>query len=190
MKMQNVTVLLSLSLTALLSGSVMAGPAAISVVNVNYLSDETAVPGASSKLVRTDRGVSMTIDTNDLDPGAYTNWWIIFNNPGECTNPIPAIGAACSPDDFGNQDVEGSVLYATGNVVDEDGEGGFAAHLKMGDTGGALFGPGLLDSRGAEIHILVRGHGPVIPAMMPAQIMTVGGGCNPCTDAQAAAHSP
>jgi hypothetical protein len=177
MKMQNVTVILSLSLTALLSGSVMAGPAAISVVDVHYFTDNSMVSGASSKLVRTTRGVSMSIDTNDLDPGA-------------CNNPIPEIGAACGLGDFPDLDVGASVLYATGNVVDEDGEGGFAAHLKMGDTDGALFGPGLLDPWGAEIHILVRHHGPVIPAMMPSQIMTVGGGCNPCTDAQAAAHSP
>jgi hypothetical protein len=55
-----------------------------------------------------------------------------------------------------------------------------------------LCGPGLLDPRGAEIHILVRYHGVVIPAMMPAQIMTVGGGCliNDCEVLQAAAHSP
>jgi hypothetical protein len=138
----------------------------------------------------------MTIDTNGLYAGAYTNWWIVFNNPGECTYPIPAIGAACGPDgddpgDFGNPDVGASVLYATGNVVDEDGEGGFAAHLKMGDTDGALFGPGLKYPRGAEIHIVVRHHGEVIPSMMPAQIMTVGGGCgvNFCMDVQAAAHA-
>jgi hypothetical protein len=194
MNIKNLTILLSLSLTALLSGSVMAAPAAKSVVDVHYLDDDSVVAGASSKLVRTNRGVSMSIDTNDLDPGAYTNWWIIFNYPGECENPIPSIGAACSPADFANGDVEASVTYATGNVVDEDGEGGFAAHLKLGDTDGAgnvhLFGPGLLNPRGAEIHILVRGHGPVIPEMMPSQIMTVDGGCNPCTDAQAAAHSP
>jgi len=192
MKMQNVTVILSLSLTALLSGSIMAAPADKSVVVVHYLSDNSTVPGASSQLVRTNRGVSMNIKTNDLTPGAYTNWWIVFNNPGACENPIPAIGAACGFNDLALPAVNASVLYATGNVVDEDGEGGFAAHLKVGDTDGALFGPGLMNPRGAEIHILVRDHGEVIPAMMPAQIMTVGGGCmvNVCTDVQAAAHSP
>ena len=88
--------------------------------------------------------------------------------------------------------VYGSVLFATGNVVDEDGEGSFGAHLKVGDTDGALFGPGLVYPRDAEIHIVVRHHGEVIPEMMPAQIMTVGGGCiiNDCEDVQGAAHSP
>jgi hypothetical protein len=193
MKMQNVTVILSLSLTALLSGSVVAAPAGKSVVDVHYLDPgNTMVYDASSQLVRTDKGVSMTIDTNGLYAGAYTNWWVVFNNPGACENPIPAIGADCGLADLDLAAVYGSVLYATGNVVDEDGEGGFAGHLKVGDTGGALFGPGLQDSRGAEIHIVVRYHGPVIPAMMPAQIMTVGGGCGvyDCMDVQAAAHSP
>ena len=192
MKMQNLKVILGITLTALLSGSVMAAPAGISVVDVHWLSDDSPVHYASSKLVRTNRGVSMNIKTNDLTPGAYTNWWIVFNNPGACVNPIPAIGAACGAPDLSVDGVDASVLYATGNVVDEDGEGGFAAHLKVGDTGGALFGPGLMNPRGAEIHIVVRDHGEVIPAMMPAQIMTVDGGCgvNDCTDVQGAAHSP
>jgi hypothetical protein len=194
MKMQNLRVILGITLTALLSGSVMAAPAGISVVDVHYLDPgNTMVYDASSKLVRTNKGVSMTIDTNGLYAGAYTVWWIIFNDPSACVHPIPAIGAMCGGEDLEyDPAVYPSVGYATGNVVDEDGEGGFAAHLKMGDTRGLLFGPGLLYPRHAEIHLIVRHHGEVIPSMMPAQIMTVDGGCgvNFCMDVQGAAHSP
>lgn len=195
--MQNLRVILGITLTALLSGSVMAAPAGISVVDVHYLDPgSTMVYDASSKLVRTNKGVSMTIDTNGLYAGAYTVWWIIFNNPSACAHPIPAIGAMCGAEDLGyDPDVYPDVLYATGNVVDEDGEGGFAARLNMGDTSGSLFGPnapGLMYPRHAEIHLVVRHHGEVIPSMMPAQIMTIGGGCgvNDCMDVQGAAHSP
>jgi len=43
----------------------------------------------TSNLVRTVENVSMNIDTTDLPIGAYSVWWVIFNNPagssdGEC----------------------------------------------------------------------------------------------------------
>ena len=193
MKIQILRVILGITLTALLSGSVMAAPAGKSVVYVHNLPSLSMVYDASSKLVRTNRGVSMTIDTNGLYAGAYTVWWIIFNNPHYCENPIPEIGAMCGEPDLFVDGVYGSALYATGNVVDEDGEGGFGAHLAVGNTDGELIGgPGLLYPRDAEIHLVVRYHGEVIPMMMPAQIMTYDGGCgyNSCMDVQDAAHSP
>ncbi len=74
-----------------------------------------------------------------------------------------------------------------GKVVGPTGAGSF---LSEGDTTGALFGPGLIDSRTAEVHLLVRTHGEVLPMFMPAQINSVGGGClvNVCDDVQAAVH--
>lgn len=196
MKTRYLTVIPGIFLTALLCGPVMAEPAAISVVDVVYLDDAgedvagLTVPGASSKLVRTNRGVSMSLNTNDLSPGAYTIWWLVFNNPDECTNPIPDTDLLCSPGADFATGVDASVLFATGNVVDEDREGGFAAHLKKGDDSGALFGPGLLNPRGAEIHLDVKWHGEVKPEMMPAQIMTAGACNGSCKDLQAAGHTP
>ena len=35
----------------------------------------------SSDLVRTVENVSMNIDATDFDIGAYSLWWVIFNNP-------------------------------------------------------------------------------------------------------------
>lgn len=184
-----IIVLLSSLFVVVISGLALAGPANRSVASVNRLSDDSVVMGARAQLVRTDNGISMTINT-EVEPGAYTNWWIIFNNPEECSNPLPDIGALCSPADFINPLVAGSVLYAAGNIVGPSWKGRFAGHLSLGDTGGALFGPGILNPMGAEVHVLVRSHGPIIPGDVPSQIHTVGGGCNPCIDRQAAAFTP
>ena len=174
----------------LLAGSsVFAAPATKSKVDViGFDSGNPIDPGvAVSKLVRTSHGVSMTIKTNTLEPGTYTNWFVIFNDPTKCLND-PCV----PPADLFVDGVDGSLVFATGNVVGASGKGGFAAHLSEGDIRGALFGPGLLDARVAEVRLTVRYHGPVIPALMPAQINSFGGGCSvfKCDDVQTAIHQP
>ncbi|MFQ6027722.1 MAG: hypothetical protein ACE5Q6_09545, partial [Dehalococcoidia bacterium] len=42
--------------------------------------------------------------------------------------------------------------------------------------------PGLYDAEKAEVHLVVRDHGPVIPLMEQAQLSTFGGACNAETD--------
>ena len=106
----------------------------------------------------------------------------------------------------GNPDVMASVLYATGGAVGSNGVGHFTAHLEEGvlPTPGSqhLFGPGLLDAESAEIHFVVRLHGPAAsdPSVLEKQMTTIWGGCSggppdpveadrlfPCYDPQAAA---
>jgi hypothetical protein len=186
------TIRILVGVIGLLAGSTVfaAGAARDTVDVIDFTSGVSIDSGvAVSNLVRTDHGVSMTIKTNMLDPGAYTNWFVIFNDPSQCGS-FPCGEGDLDPSD--SNGVGSSVAFATGNVVDASGEGGFAAHLSEGDTNGALFGPGLLDSRAAEVHLIVRYHGPVIPALMPAQINSVGGGCFvfACDDVQAAVHLP
>ena len=192
-KMQS-TIRILVGVIGLLAGSTVfaAGAARDTVDVIDFTSGVSIDSGvAVSNLVRTDHGVSMTIRTNMLDPGAYTNWFVIFNDPSSCAV------SPCGEDDLDASNENGvgsSILFATGNVVGASGKGGFAAHLSEGDTNGALFGPGLIDSRAAEVHLIVRYHGPVIPALMPAQINSVGGGCGlmifDCADVQAAVHLP
>jgi hypothetical protein len=178
--------------------SVYAAPADRSTSDVQRFSDDSTVDGSLSKLVRTDRGVSMTIHTSDLDPGPHTNWWVIFNNPAACS------GGVCGEDDvfvfdngnlIGTPGVNLSILRAAGNIVGNNGVGNFAGHLNVGDTteqiGGS--GNGLENPRGAEIHLIVRSHeGKVTPGEVDDQIHTVNGGCPPntCTDVQFAIHMP
>lgn len=164
-----------------------AAAATHSTTELYRFSDGSMVGGSRAALVRTDAGVTVTIKTSDLEPGAaYTVWWVVFNRPEFCQD------GGCGEADLGNDDVEPSVVYATGHVLGRNGVGDFGAHLSMGDTTGALFGPGLLYPRTAEIHNVVRGHGQPIPGMVDEQIHTIDGGCaiNTCVDKQFARHLP
>ncbi len=143
----------------------------------------------SSTLIRNKNGVSLTLNTSGLEPGsAVTVWWIVFNNPNACVD-------GCDGTDLGDPNVAGDVIYAAGHVVGNNGTANFAAHLNEGDSGGSLFpqpSPGLIDAETAEIHLVVRSHGPFIPGMIVDQIHTVNGGCPPnvCEDVQFAIHLP
>ncbi|MCK4977374.1 MAG: hypothetical protein KAS36_10635 [Anaerolineales bacterium] len=178
--------------------SALAAPASSAVYR---FSDASEVPGASASLVRADGNVAMTLRTSELDQNAaYTIWWVVFNNPGDCSSPcgeddiFDGNGDLMNVDDgtFGTPGVNVSVVFATGHVVGKNGVGNFGAGLREGKTSGALFGPGLVDAQGAEIHLIVRTHGELIPGMVNEQISTFGGGCgvNDCVDPQFAVFVP
>ncbi len=156
--------------------------------DVYLFADPTEVVG-SSTIVRNQNGVSLTLNTSGLEPGsAVTVWWAVFNNPDDCEG-------GCNGADLSNPDVNADVIYAAGHVVGGNGTANFAAHLNEGDSGGSLFpqpSPGLIDAETAEIHIVVRSHGPAIPGMIPEQIHTLEGDCDPnvCEDLQFAIHQP
>jgi hypothetical protein len=84
------------------------------------------------------------------------------------------------------------VHYAAGNVVGGSGMSTFAGSLQIGDEDGAVFGYPLMDSHGAEVHIVVRTHGPMDPANMPRQIHDIELECDPaiCYDVQFSVHPP
>jgi hypothetical protein len=145
----------------------------------------------SSKIVRTNKGISGNLSASlsnsvgSTEGLAVTLWIIIFNYPGECVTPYQ-----CGDDaDFGNPDVMPDALYGAGNIVDSSEVVSFGFHRKAGDNSGSiadLFGLpvdnkgkpfGLRNPRGAEIHYVVRLHGPMIPMEMPAQIKSYPGGC-------------
>jgi len=145
-----------------------------------------------SQLVRTPNGVSMNLQTTELDAGAaYTVWWIIFNNPEYCQS------TPCGPGDLlpngGDPMVDSSVVWATGHVIGGTGAATFAAHLQVDKPKGqVLFGNGLQNAQGAEIHLVVRSHGQPIPGQVDEQISTFEGGCdvNVCEDQQFTIHLP
>jgi hypothetical protein len=151
---------------------------------VLFLPSHAVVPGSSSELVRNDNGVTVTLHTTGLTAGnVYTIAFVIFNNPGACaTSP-------CSASDLTKAAVQTSIVFASGHVVGGEGEN-FAAHLNVGDVSQAISGPGLLNSRKAEIHVQVRSHGPAIPGAIDDQIHQFNGGCPPnaCVNVQGAQH--
>ena len=145
---------------------------------------DTGLPihDAFAVLERNEDGVELTLDT-ELTPGAYSVWWVVFNNPEFCVD-------GCGSDDFERSEVNTSIFWATGEVVGDEGIGNFSAQLLEEElpTGSdqVIFGDGLLDSFSAEIHPVVRSHGSVIPGLEEEQITTFNGGCPPneCEDVQ------
>jgi hypothetical protein len=145
--------------------------------------EDWAVTG-DANLVRTDTGLTYNLRTSGLTGGdAVSIWWVIFNNPEACVD-------ACGVSDVFNPDVNAAVQSGGGHVVGNSGRAGFAGHLNEGQITNEhpmfLDGPGLTDARGAEIHLVVRTHGPVIPGMNHAMFNSFEVGCdvNDCEDVQ------
>lgn len=164
------------------------------------------IPGATSTYVAYEAGISGSIHTTGLTPGhAVTMWWVVFNHPENCTNPT--VASRCGEGDIlvsgGDESVDGNVLYASGHVIGPDGEGNFGAYLGVGDDSGiVLMGGGLTNPLGADVHLVVRDHGPADGALLGDQLSTFGGGCSnapegtgtagdyECNDIQFAVHEP
>jgi hypothetical protein len=192
-------ILVALALVGLLSVVLVsrAGAATRTTSDVVWMSNQpkAGTTAGTSTLTRTDSGIALVLHTSGLQAGhTVTVWWMVFNHPQACisgasteTPDDPRCGMA----DMGNAAAGLSVLYAAGNIVDEDGEADFGAYLQEGDTDGALpgMGLGLLDAAAADVHLVVRDHGPVDPRHVVEQIHTFDDFCNPtCTDLQMSVH--
>jgi hypothetical protein len=141
----------------------------------------TEIPGARSSLVTFAEGASVAIETAGLQPGhAVTLWWVVFNNPEACTHGDER--ARCGADDLAEEAVEPSVLGGDGHIVGPDGKGLFSSFLATGDATTAIEGAGLTNPQGADIHFVLRTHGPVQPGLLETQLQTFGGGCNDSTE--------
>jgi len=170
-----------------LSGlTAQADPASISSSQVVSLPGFAVVAGASSKIVRNDNGVTVSVSTT-VDPATYTMWMLLWNDPSQCDG---SDGLVCDP----AVDTMDCVLFVAGHVVGNNGTLNYTGHRRVFDSSGAI-GPfecadGLTNPQGAAIHLIIRSHGPKLPGQVNLQISTVGGGCdvNDCADVQAAAH--
>lgn len=180
-----------LALAVMAAVAVVATPAAGAPPDSSTSSVLTIPPPAPpsevgiSTLVRTDHGLSATVETTALTPGdVVTLWWVVFNNPEACEHPFGA--SPCGPQDTMNTAPDGprpSGLHAAGRIVDEDGTAGYGAHLRERDTSRALFGPGLEDARRAHVVLVLKTHGPKIPQMTSEMLRTFAGGCHNQDDA-------
>lgn len=210
------TILLVVSVIAgfgVLLSSAAAQDSDMSASNpVQRFSDGSEVEGSWATLNRYENGLLMALHTSDLSPDeVYTVWWVVFNEPGNCSD------GACGEDDIfvfedgqivldennnpslnmeGVEAAQISALYASGSLVGDDGTGNFGGSAGTGDTPGIIFGPGVLNPMTAEVHLVVRTHGPVIEGEFDAQITSFGGGCGPtdnglpCADHQFAVFAP
>ena len=163
---------------------------------------EAGNPGnqtGGSWLIRREHSLEMGFGTTELEPAAYTVWWLIFNNPEGCN------ANGCGEDDVfidGNpangpnmesrEAAQISAVWATGFVVGEDGVANAGAILvKNSPPGQVLYGPMLQNIQGAEIHLVIRTHSAALPGQIAEQITSVNGACNPtCQPAQVAVHMP
>ena len=152
----------------------------LSIARVQNFDDGTTVRRAFSKVFRGRRGALALLRTRDLEPGAYTMWMVVFNQPDACaTTP-------CGETDVApGTDAEVDVLFLGNRVVGRSGRATMFGFRRVGDISRSVFdalgapAPGLVNPKGAEIHLIVRYHGPLIPGQVRAQLQTFEGGCTP-----------
>jgi len=148
----------------------------------------------TSDLSRSADDISMNVQTTNLPVGTFTLWWAIFNNPSECDGECHHLmdtgrGGAPNP-------AQGSVLWGTSGIVGPDRVAHFSAHLGVGlenAPGSVLRGPALTNPMGAEVHWIIRYHGPTRwddLEILPIQMTAVMGNCDnfPCYDPQRVIH--
>ena len=147
-----------------------------------------------STIERTADSVTTTFESTGMEPGTWSQWTIFYNHPENCKHPMFGPGgkqiSACSWSDRKSEGVERKPGYASGLVVDAGGVGKFSSTRKMNDDSYPgtpppgmpakfpLCCPVLTNPLGAEVHVLMRYHGPVVPGLVEAQIGSWGGGCN------------
>jgi hypothetical protein len=135
-----------------------------------------------SLLIRTQNGLTMALKTHLVPKHTSTVWFVLFNNPENC-DYCPCGGP--NFEDFFNGEETGLVMInAAGRVNSQTGVTEFAGHLLEGDTRGSanevVFGQparALVDSRTAEVFLVVRSHGPAIPGEIREQTSIWEGGC-------------
>lgn len=178
------------------------GPSGQMTSAVFTFADGEVVDGATARLVRGADTLSTRTDTRSLDHGhVVTLWWVIFNHPEHCEHGQG--GLACGEGDLfdgpeGSTGVEPSCVFADGSIVGGNGHGRFADRLAVGearnscidffvDVVDGLDGTdyGLTNPAGAEVHLVVRSHGPRIPGSVAEQRNSFAGGCEDFLDAGA-----
>lgn len=130
---------------------------------------------AQASLVRSRNAIRYRFDTTDLVPGnAYTMWLVVVNDPAACdATPCAA------PQIIGDPAVDGQVVWARGGEVGRrNGTARFRQRIEAGPLlDGWLQVQGLDDPMGAEIHLILNDHGPVIDGMKREMLRTYRAGC-------------
>ncbi len=148
----------------------------IKVDDISETGEITPIAGTRAQLVTDDQGATLQVYTTGLTPGhAVTLWLVFFNNPENCSD------GECGPDDAfpppGNTAAGAAVMYGAGQVIRDNGRAYFAAYAAAGENA-APWPVGLLNPRTAEIHFILRDHGPAIEGLVYEQITTADAGCN------------
>lgn len=177
------------------------GKPKVSISDMAVFPNGPAVAGASV-LTRYNTHVNGTVSATGLTAyGAYSWWWVVFNNPAFCVDGcgLDDLPFGATPISNGDPRVEASLLWGAGFVANGTGAAQVEARLDRAKPPGEVrFGPGLRRPRGAEIHIVLRSHGPAVAGEVAGQIGSFNGGCTaeeiaalmcPNGNVQFAAHS-
>lgn len=149
-------------------------------VGGGVLEPGTTFPPTSRGFATLERGsnwVQVNIQSSGLPAGAYTVWWVVFNTPDGCAG-------GCGEDDLLNPDANVSVFWAAGGIVQDNGVSNFRDRHAMGDDLGEpgsqhILGDGSLNPAWAEIHNVIKYHGPASNDLetLHEQTHTILGGC-------------
>ena len=151
------------------------------------------------RLNRTRNEIWGSVHVTDLNPNsAFTIWAVIFNRPEEClTNPAGPVH--CSATDLAAvPNPARASAFNVGAFVTGFGNGtaNVSVHIRSGappDGAFVLFGEGGLNDNGvrpglhagngfgAEVHLVIRTHGAILPGAITAQLSILNGGCLPNT---------
>ncbi|MGI9623390.1 MAG: hypothetical protein ACR2PK_11180 [Acidimicrobiales bacterium] len=162
--------------------------------------------GAHTSLKRSSDSIDVAVHSRNLVPGnAYTVWLAIFNDPAGCVD-------GCDGGDvFPGSPAAVSVIWSgVGGVANGGGNLNARASLSEGNPegyqqlftslGAGALDPGFVDAEGAEIHMIVRDHGPSTGSA--DQVSTFEGECTApsseelgngsyvCVDIQFSLHFP
>jgi hypothetical protein len=175
------------------------GPPAHETADVLTFAGFEPVEDATARLARGDDTLFTRTDTRDLDHRhVMTLWWVIFNHPEHCEHGQGDL--SCGEGDLfdgpnGPTGVEPACVFADGSLVGGNGHARFSDRLAVGeardscidffvDAVDGLEGVdhGLTNPAGAEVHLVVRSHGPRIPGEVAEQRSTFAGGCEVLLD--------
>ena len=169
-------------------------------------------------LIRAEDSLDLELAMMDLDPNnAYSVWWVMFNEPENCMQPyncdemdiVESLRQqqkhAPKSADAQTPIVKIAGFYATGFITNSSGEINVSAQLDVQNLPSGMFvdnrstipvkfdpdeNADLLEENGlkAEVHVVVRSHGPTVPENLIDQITTFNGLCDvqECTNVQAA----
>ena len=152
----------------------------ITMSTADVYSPMTSEVSGSSTLYRTDDTVTATLETTGLVAGhAYTLWVLVFNEPENCG------GSPCALSDLKSVPAKAEMLSGSGLVADANGKGIFSCNIMENDgtssindrLGMPIDVGGIWDAQTAEIHLIIRSHGPAISGQVIDQISSYGGGC-------------
>jgi hypothetical protein len=173
-----------MAVLALVPGGIAsAEPTARQTTKVFAFADSSEV--GEARLVRTDDTITAKAGVKGAEPGVYTMWWIVWNTPEGCGTPF-----ACGEADLFNPDAGLAIGFAGGAVVDSseklrvtnatlsEGEEltGFP-YPEFKSIGLEVNETTLLDTRHAEVHLVLRSHGAKIPGLVREMAHTFNAGC-------------